>query len=79
MSEAFLRSDGNIADTLRAMFKSPEFAQSLDGKFKDPVHYVVSAVRVAYGTIIVNAQPLLNWLNRMASSTADNAGRLSID
>jgi uncharacterized protein (DUF1800 family) len=23
MSDAFLRSDGNIADTLRAMFKSP--------------------------------------------------------
>jgi hypothetical protein len=44
----------------------PEFAQSLDGKFKDPVHYVVSAVRVAYGDkIIVNAQPLLSWLNRM--------------
>ena len=66
MAQVFLQSDGNIADTVRVMFVSPEFAQSLGGKFKDPVHYVVSAVRIAYGDkIVVNAAPMLSWLNRM--------------
>jgi uncharacterized protein (DUF1800 family) len=63
-----MKSDGSIAEALRVMFASAEFRQSLGNKFKDPVHYVVSAVRVAYGDgdkTIVNAAPMLNWLNRM--------------
>ena len=40
---------------------------SLGRKFKDPVHYAVSALRAAYGeTVILNSQPMLNWLNRMS-------------
>jgi uncharacterized protein (DUF1800 family) len=66
MASAFMRSDGDIAIVLREMFLSPEFAQSLDHKFKDPIHYVVSAVRLAYGEkVILNAGPMINWLNRM--------------
>ena len=66
MAATFLSSDGDIAATLRTMFYSAEFAQSLDHKFKDPVHYVVSAVRLAYDDkTILNAGPVLNWLNRM--------------
>ena len=66
MSRAFLSSDGDIAVTLEAMFDSPEFAGSLGRKFKDPMHYVVSAVRQAYdGKPILNAAPMLGWLNRM--------------
>src|SRR4051812_30451213 len=66
MARTFLASDGSIADTLRTMFKSQEFTRSLTGKFKDPMHYVVSAVRVAYGDkTIVNAMPMQNWLNRL--------------
>jgi uncharacterized protein (DUF1800 family) len=66
MADAFLRSDGDIAATLRVMFASPEFARSLGHKFKDPMHYVVSALRAAYDDKpILNAGPVLNWLNRM--------------
>ncbi len=66
MAQAFLRSDGDVATTLRTMFDAPEFAQSLGHKFKDPVHYAVSAVRLAYeDKTILNAMPLLNALNRM--------------
>lgn len=66
MAQAFSRSDGDIAATLGSLFRSPEFAQALGHKFKDPVHYVVSAVRLAYDDKpILNAGPLLNWLNRM--------------
>jgi uncharacterized protein (DUF1800 family) len=67
MSRAYTDSDGDIAVTLQAMFDAPEFMSSLTHKFKDPVHYVVSAVRLAYdGKPIVNAAPMLGWLNRMA-------------
>jgi hypothetical protein len=66
MAQTFLRTDGDIAAVLRTMFTSPEFAASLGGKFKDPAHYVFSAVRSAYdGRIILNAGPAVNWLNRM--------------
>lgn len=66
MRRAFTASDGDIAVTLQAMFDAPEFAPSLGRKFKDPVHYVVSAVRLAYdGRPILNAAPMLGWLNRL--------------
>jgi uncharacterized protein (DUF1800 family) len=66
MAATFQRSDGDIAATLRTMFQSPEFAASLGGKFKDPLHYVVSAVRFAYdGKPILNPLPMTNWLNRL--------------
>ncbi len=66
MAEAFIRSDGDIALTLQAMFESPDFAASLSHKFKDPMHYVVSGVRLAYdGKTVLNCVPMLGWLNRM--------------
>ena len=66
MAAAFRRSDGNIATTLRALFSSREFDASLGKAFKDPVHYVVSAVRMAYGErVVLNTQPMQNWLNRL--------------
>lgn len=66
MAQTFLQSDGDIAATLRSMFSSAEFAQSLGGKFKDPVHYLVSAVRLAYDDRpITNVAPMLNWLTRL--------------
>lgn len=66
MAQAFQSSDGDISATLRSMFRSPEFAESLGRKFKDPMHYVISAVRLAYDERpILNTQPVLNWLNRL--------------
>ena len=66
MAESFGRSDGDIAVTLTALFDSPEFAASLERKFKDPMHYVISAVRLAYDErVIHNAGPMLGWLGRL--------------
>ena len=67
MTDTFKQSDGNIAAVLATAFASPEFDASLGGKFKDPLHYALSAVRLAYGEKpILNVQPIRNWLNRMA-------------
>ena len=66
LARTFEATDGDIAATLRALFRSPEFGASLGRKFKDPVHYVVSALRASYdGIAIANAGPALLWLNRM--------------
>jgi uncharacterized protein (DUF1800 family) len=64
MARTFQRSGGDIAEVLRTLFESQEFGASLGRKFKDPMHWVVSSVRMAYdGKTITNIQPLLNWLN----------------
>jgi uncharacterized protein (DUF1800 family) len=66
LAETFQRSDGDIAEVLKTLFASPEFRASLGARFKDPVHYAVSAVRLAYDERpILNAGPMVNWLNRM--------------
>ncbi|WP_367847288.1 DUF1800 domain-containing protein [Rhodoferax sp. WC2427] len=66
MAQSFLKSDGDIAATLQTLLSSTEYAQGAGQKFKDPVHYVVSAVRLAYDDKpILNVGPMLNWLNRM--------------
>ncbi len=69
MAATFRRSDGDIAAVLATLFHSPEFAQSLGHEFKDPVHYVLSSVRLAYDgkpiQPISNALPIVNWLRRM--------------
>src|SRR5262249_58447325 len=57
----------DIASVLDTLFHAPEFATSLGTRFKDPVRYVFSAVRLAYDTkIVVNTAPIQNWLNRLA-------------
>jgi uncharacterized protein (DUF1800 family) len=66
MAATFTRSDGDIAAVLRTLFTSTEFSASLGRKFRDPVHYAIASVRLAYGDRVVqNPDPLLNWINRM--------------
>ena len=63
MARTFQHSDGDIAAVLRTLFESREFDASLGTKFKDPMHFVVSSVRLACdGGVLRNEQPLLNWL-----------------
>jgi uncharacterized protein (DUF1800 family) len=67
MADTFRRSDGDIAQVLRTLFKSKAFDASLGSKFKDPIHYAVSSVRLAYDErVILNTGPIQGWLNRMA-------------
>ena len=66
MAQTFLHSDGDISATLGTLFHSPEFAATLGHKFKDPMHYVLSSVRLAYDDKpVLNAEPMLDWLIRM--------------
>jgi uncharacterized protein (DUF1800 family) len=69
MAQTFMRTDGDIAATLRTLFLARELNAALGGKFKDPMRFVVSAVRFAYdGRAISNTRPLLNWLNGLGEA-----------
>src|SRR6185312_2568986 len=51
---------------LRTMFASPEFRASLGAKFKDPLHYTLSALRLALEERpLPDAQPVIGALARM--------------
>jgi len=56
MAQSFLDTGGDIPSTLRTMFASPEFRASLGTKFKDPLHYTLSALRLA-----LDERPLPDW------------------
>ncbi|HEY6454879.1 MAG TPA: DUF1800 domain-containing protein, partial [Steroidobacteraceae bacterium] len=63
MARTFQESDGDIAAVLRTLFSSRELAGQAGHKFKDPMQYVVSAVRLAYdGRLIQNMHPVTGWL-----------------
>ncbi|WP_454753385.1 DUF1800 domain-containing protein [Cupriavidus necator] len=69
MAQTFTRSDGDIAQVLRTLFLAPELDRLLASparKFKDPMVYVVSSMRLAYdGRPVTNLRPVLNWLNQL--------------
>ena len=70
MAQTFMHSGGDIAAVLRVMFQSRELDAALGGKFKDPMRYVVSAVRFAYdGRPILNTRPIVNWLNGLGEAS----------
>lgn len=71
MAKTFLSSDGDIAATLYTMFSSEDFAKSLKaGKFKDPVQYTYSSLRLAFiGLPPIDRGDVVNgWLSRMGEA-----------
>ncbi len=66
MVAAWQRSDGRIAEVLGPLLRAPEFSAAAPAKFKDPMHFVVSAVRACYSErVVLNTAPMQNWLNRL--------------
>jgi uncharacterized protein (DUF1800 family) len=66
MAAEWARTDGEIGKVLQVVFVSPEFKESLGKKFKDPVHYVYSAVRIAHdGRPMPETVRMLGWLGRL--------------
>jgi uncharacterized protein (DUF1800 family) len=72
MAGTFQKTDGSIAAVLRTMFLDKEFLKALDApepklqKFKDPMQFVASSLRLAYeGKTITNYHPAVNWLQQL--------------
>lgn len=77
MAKTFRRSDGDIAEVLRTLFESRELAASAGRKFKDPMQFLVSSLRLAYGdAAVANARPILSWINQLGEAPF---GRLTPD
>jgi len=72
MSTRFLqaeKADDQIAQVMQVLIRDPEFTASLGRKFKDPMHFVVSAVRLAYDRKpVLNVSPMLGWLYRLGEA-----------
>ena len=65
MTATFQRTDGDIAAVLRTLFDSPELTTS-GAKFKDPMQFTVSAMRLAYdGQPVAHVQRLVMALRAM--------------
>jgi uncharacterized protein (DUF1800 family) len=72
MTRAFQKTDGSIAAVLREMLLDGAFIAALNAptpkleKFKDPMQFVVSSMRLAYdGKIITNYHPAIGWLQQL--------------
>ena len=67
MVRTWQRTDGSIAAVMRTLLTSPQFVASLaQPQFKDPMRYLLSAVRASdSGRVIVNPRPLIGMLYRM--------------
>lgn len=67
MVRTWAQTQGDIPAVLRTMFTSPQFAASLRApQFKDPMRYVVSAVRASLnGRVVTDPQPLIGMLDRL--------------
>jgi len=66
MAQTFLDTSGDIRAVLRTMFASAEFRASLGTKFKDPMHYALSALRLVLDERpLPDAQPVIGALARM--------------
>lgn len=67
MAVRWAQTGGDMAQVLDLLFHSPEFRASLTHPLlKDPQHYVLSAVRMAYDDrVILDTAPITAWLNRL--------------
>jgi len=66
VAQAFSASDGDIAAALRVLLTSREFAQAGGRQFKDPMRFVLSALRLSLDDrVILNTGPVLFWLSRL--------------
>lgn len=67
LAARFTQTGGDIAAVLHTLFAHPAFPESLGTRFRDPVQYVLAALRAGYGdTVVINAEPVLAWLQRLA-------------
>lgn len=68
MSKTFVKTDGDIVKMLKTLFESKAFRSGkyLERKFKDPVQYVLSSLRLLYGDRpIEDARQVVNWINQL--------------
>ena len=77
MTATFASTDGDITAVLRTMIAAPEFAASLGTLYKDPQHYLLSAIRLGFdGRLVSDSLWMSQALARLGQSVY---GRLTPD
>lgn len=62
----FRRTDGDIREVMRTLLTAPAFVASLGRKYKDPMHFVTSAYRLAYdGRTVTDTKPVQEALRTL--------------
>jgi len=65
-AKTFASTGGDIAATLRTLLESQEFAESLGKKVRDPMNYILAAVRFTYdGKTVTDVDRIIQWLNKL--------------
>jgi uncharacterized protein (DUF1800 family) len=66
MAKTFLKTDGDLREVLRTMFKSPEFwaPEAYRARVKTPLEFVASSLRATQADV-TDPLPLLQMLNKM--------------
>ena len=68
-AKAFARSHGDISATLATLLTAPEALQSFGQRYKDPVHYVTSMVRLGYDQrVATDVAPAAGWINLLGEA-----------
>jgi uncharacterized protein (DUF1800 family) len=62
LASVFLQSDGDVRELLRALFTSDAFKSSAGQKFKTPLEFFISALRLTGTTVKRNTRGLLEHL-----------------
>ena len=72
MTQTFQKTDGSISAVLKTMFLDKDFLKALEPpepkleKFKDPMQFVVSSLRLAYeDKTLTNYHPVVGWLQTL--------------
>jgi len=66
MAKVFTRTDGDLTQVMRTLLTSRALVASLGHQLKDPMHFVISAFRLAYDDRpIANAHPVVNALGAL--------------
>lgn len=68
-ADVYLESGGNIRAVMKFLVGAPRFSAVLGTRFKDPMQFVLSSLRLCYeDRVIPNVDPLIHWTNRLGES-----------
>ena len=74
LAQRYLQTDGHVGEVLQLLLLSPQVSQAHSPVFKDPLHFVVSALRCSLeGHLIVNTLPVQGWIARQGQGLYNRA------
>ena len=77
MADVFQKTRGQIAPVIQVLVASPEFAAAAGTRpqFKDPMHHVLGALRLAHGSgpVLLSTRPVQAWLNQLGQGLYNRA------